>query len=160
MNRSIIEDRDIEVDKMLHNALLSRKGMPSNVLIGGRIDEGEECIKDILSERFLNWNSIDATGIENSFFLKEALSRLERIPPLTSSYPIETHRKSLLGKGIVWFKRMILKLMMRFDTSLKYQNQVNLAMTEVIHRLVQGIESMEDRIREQQGIIDKIKERL
>jgi len=151
MSRGIIEDRDTEIDKTLQDALLRRKG---------RIDESKEDKSDVLLERFLKWDGINVKGIENSSFLKETLLRLERIPPLIPSYPIETHRKSLLGKGIVWFKRLILKFMMRFDTSIKYQNQVNLALNEVIRRLVERIESLEDKVREQQGIIDELKNRL
>lgn len=151
MNKTIIEDRNTKIDKTLQETVAHRSN---------KIDDNKECKKDILADRFLKWSSMNPKMIKDEFNIKEALLRLEKNSLITPYYPIETHRKSLLGKGIVWFKRTILKVMLRFDVSLQHQNQFNLTLVEVIRRLVERADSVENELRMQKSLINDLKKKL
>ncbi len=147
MHNSIIENRATELDNLLKERFAERSQ---------RIDNRTDNKKDILIKRFLNWEDINDERIEDELFLKIVLSHLEKISQLNSSYQIETHRQSIIGKVIVWVKRMILKVMLKLDVSLKYQNQYNLALTAVMQKFIERVESIEVKIHKQQVVIDDL----
>lgn len=152
MNKNIIKDRNTEIDKTLQKAFARRSN---------KINDNEEFKKkDILADKFLKSNGMNTKMIKAQFNIKEAVLHLEKNSQLTIFYPIETHRESLLGKGIVWFKRTVLKAMLRFDVSLKYQNQYNLTLIEIIRRLVDKTDLLGNKLKEQQSTIDDLKKIL
>lgn len=92
--------------------------------------------------------------------IKEALSYLERISPFHPLYIIENDYKSSFGRGFAWMKRTILRMIFRFDVSLKYQSHLNRNLVDIICRLVEKTYSMEIKCLNQECIIGDLKKKL